>query len=238
VKKVDKEAMRGLLQAAGYQSMTERGLELYRPDFDGDKGDILVLDNELVFYRTTVKDVLVRKNPMIREMVNIFNMVKILNDADVAVSKGEATLERIRSECLKDLDFTYTENDIEAIAEEGRTAFVNEAADQLAEILDLFAEILSFEPPPVPIRLPDIKILGSVHKDVDGIAMYGPLLTYYRQENSLKFFDRHLAPDEMKRTQAYLDMVGGKQAATVEGRDVFGELKRRVMKKAPRQRNL
>lgn len=232
-KKIDKEAMRRLLGMAGYTSVTERELELYRLDFQADTDDILVLDNELSVYHTTVKDVLVRKNPMIREMVNIFNMVKILNDSDVAVSKGKATIERIHSECLAGLDLTYTEADIEEIAEEGRTAFESESADQLEGVLDLFAEILSLAPPPVPLRLPGIKILGRVHKDDEGVSMYGPVLTYYRQANSLKFFDYYLAPEEMKKPQVYLDMVGGKEAATLEGNKVFGELKRRVMKEAP-----
>ncbi len=233
VKRVDKDAMRELLQMAGYKSMTERDLEIYRRDFQADKDDMLVLDNELVVYHTTLKDVLVRKSPLIKEMVNIFNMVKILNDSDVAVSKGRSTIERIHSECLNDLDLTYTESDIEEIAEDGRTALKNETADQLEAVLDLFAEILSFEPPPVPIRLPGIKILGRVHRDGEGVIMYGPVLTFYRQENSLKFFDHHLAPEEMKKTQAYLDMVGGKVSATLEGGDIFGELKKRVMKEKP-----
>lgn len=232
-KKIDKEAMRALLQTAGYQATSARNMEIYQADPQSEKGDILVLDNELPLYRTTLNDVLLRKNPMIKEMVNIFNMKKILSDADVKLATGRQTLDRIHSECLAGLDLTYTEADIEEIAEDGRKAYENEAADQVMEVLELFAEILSFVPPPVPIRLPDMKILGRVNKDNDRVTMYGPVLTYYRQENSLKFFDAYLAPAEMKKTQVYLDMVGGKETAAFEGGEVFGELKNRVMKESP-----
>jgi len=37
----------------------------------------------------------------------------------------------------------------------------------------------------------------------------------------------------MKKTQVYLDMVGGKEAAMVEGSEVFDTLKNRVIKEAP-----
>ncbi|MDZ7832536.1 MAG: hypothetical protein U5L07_12355 [Desulfobacterales bacterium] len=232
-KKIDKEAMRTLLKTAGYQSTPARDMEIYRADPQAEKGDILVLDNELPLYHTTLKDVLLRKNPMIKEMVNIFNMKKILSDADVKVAKGGDTLDRIHAECLQDIDLTYTEADIQEIAADGRTACKNEASAQVEETLDLFAEILSFTPPPVPIRLPGMKILGRVHKDNGRVTMYGPVITYYPQENSLKFFDAYLAPAEMKKTQVYLDMVGGKETATVEGGEVFDALKNRVLKEAP-----
>ena len=232
-KKIDKAAMRKLLSMAGYQSLTERDMEIYRIHPEAEKGDILVLDNELPLYHTTLKDVLLRRNPFLKEMINIFNMFKILNDSDVKLAKGLETLEKIHSECLKELDLTYNETDIEEIAAEGRNALKKGAVDQVDEALDLFAEILSFTPPPVPIRLPGMKILGRAHRDNDRVTMYGPVLTYYLQENALKFFDYLLAPTEMKKAQVYLDMVGGKESATLEGSAVFDALKARVMKELP-----
>jgi len=232
-KKIDKAAMRKLLGMAGYQSLTERDMEIYRTDLDAEKGEILVLDNELPLYHTTLKDVLIRRNPLMKEMVNVFNMFKILNDSDVKLARGRETLEKIHSECLQDLDLTYTEADIEEIAADGRNALKREAGEQVDEVLDLFAEILSFTPPPVPIRLPGMKILGRVHRDNDRVTMYGPVLTYFKNENSLKFFDYLLAPTEMKKAQVYLDMVGGKETATCEGSAVFDALKARVMKESP-----
>ena len=208
-------------------------MEIYRIHPDAEKDDILVLDNELPLYHTTLKDVQLRRNPFLKEMVNVFNMFKILNDSDVKVDKGEETLGKIHSECLRDLDLTYTEADIEEIAADGRNALKREAVEQVDEVLDLFAEVLSFTPPPVPIRLPGMKILGRVHRDKDRVTMYGPVLTYYLQENELKFFDSLLASTEMKKAQVYLDMIGGKETATFAGSAVFDELKKRVMKESP-----
>ncbi|MBU2621632.1 MAG: hypothetical protein KKD92_04875, partial [Proteobacteria bacterium] len=84
-RKVDKETMRKMLEMSAYQTRKERDLELYIHDnADGIKR-ILVLDNELPLYNTTVDDVVLRKSPTLKEMLSIRNALKILNDADVIV---------------------------------------------------------------------------------------------------------------------------------------------------------
>jgi hypothetical protein len=80
------------------------------------KTRILVLDNDLTIYHTTVEDVVLRKSPTVKEMVSIRNAIKILNDKDVVISKKEASLKTIRDICIDQLDLHYTAADIDGIA--------------------------------------------------------------------------------------------------------------------------
>ena len=75
--KIDKDAMRRLLAMSPYEYRKVRDLDLYIREADGGKNKILVLDNELPIYLTTVDDVAMRKSPYIAEMVKIRNIIKI-----------------------------------------------------------------------------------------------------------------------------------------------------------------
>lgn len=232
-KKIDKTAMRSLLDTAGYQATSERGMDLYRQHPETEQDHILVLDNELAIYHTSLNDVLLRKNPNLKEMVNIFNMVKILNDKDVVVSKGSDSLSTIRAQCLADLDLSYTESDIREIADEGRKALLNENDGQVKEIMALFAEILSLTAPPIPVALPDLLILGRLQGDASDEFTYGPLILYDHGRHRLQYFDCRLDAREMKKPEAYLDMAGGKKRAMLEGGKVFDALAEQVLAEAP-----
>ena len=94
--KIDKDAMRSLLEMGPYQYQKERDLDLYIQKGDGERSRILVLDNELPIYETTVEDVLIRKSPYTKEMLSIRNIFKILNDSDVKLSRKEASLESVQ----------------------------------------------------------------------------------------------------------------------------------------------
>jgi hypothetical protein len=233
-RKIDEEAMRELLDAAGYHSSRRRGLELYQKQPGAEKDWILVLDNELALYHTRAADVLLRKNPTLKEMVNLFNMKKILNDSDVAVSKGIDTLSAVHSEALAPLDLTYSESDIREIAESGKKALSGENAAGVEEALELFAALLNLSPPPVRLSTPAIRALGKTGEGAGGSPAFGPILLYDRSHHLLRFFDRKLGPEEMRNPRRYLDMAGGREEADLEGGDVMDALAGRVMQETPR----
>ena len=72
--KVDKEAMRQLMEMSPYVHQKERDLDLYVEPISEEQKKILVLDSELPIYRTTIEDVTIRKSPLIKEMVKIRNI--------------------------------------------------------------------------------------------------------------------------------------------------------------------
>ncbi|MBE9544745.1 MAG: hypothetical protein IMF02_09660, partial [Proteobacteria bacterium] len=105
--KIDKDAMRSLLEMSPYRYQKERDLDLYIQGLNGELSRILVLDNELPIYETTVDDVLIRKSPYTKEMLSIKNIIKILKDSDVKLSRKKRSLESVQKECIDGLDLTY-----------------------------------------------------------------------------------------------------------------------------------
>ena len=103
-RKVDKAAMRQLLEMSPYTYRKERGLDLYLEDIESEKKKILVLDNDLAIYHTHIEDVALRKSPTVKEMISIRNAIKILSDSDVVTSKKEASVKTIQRECIEKLD--------------------------------------------------------------------------------------------------------------------------------------
>ena len=172
--KIDKDAMRSLLEMGPYQYQKERDLDLYIQKGDGERSRILVLDNELPIYETTVEDVLIRKSPYTKEMLSIRNIFKILNDSDVKLSRKEASLESVQKGCIAGLDLTYNPSDIEAIEKEGTDSLENGYFDGILESVSLFAELLGFQPPPGAFRIRHHESFGGVTEEKAGEFSYGP----------------------------------------------------------------
>lgn len=230
--KIDKTAMRNLLETAGYQGRTEREMELYARAFTDDKEKILVLDNELKMYHTTVADVLLRKNPYTREMINIRNIKKILNDHDVIVTQGQDTIRTIRKQCLKDLDLSYTADDIEAIYNDGIDALEQKKARQLIEVLDMFAELLQLAPPPKAARISDLTVYGRLHESETQRTAYGPIILYIRSAHHLTQFEQTLSASAMQKPDSYKELAYGDEAPALEDHAVLDDLKKQVLAQA------
>ena len=79
-RRIDKTIMRNLLEMTDYSYKRKRDLDLYIEDMDAEKTRILVLDNDLAIYHTSVYDVAMRKSPTEKEMMKPYNTVKILKD--------------------------------------------------------------------------------------------------------------------------------------------------------------
>lgn len=224
---IDKGAMRMLLQTAGYKSRTERETEMYARDFSKEKNEIIVLDNELKVYDTSVPDVLLRKNPITKEMISIRNIRKILNDHDVVISRGPDTVRKIRRRFLEGLDLTYTPEDINAIHADGVKAIERNDVAEIVETLDFFAEILGMSHPPLPARIPDLEVYGWETLEHDQAA-FGPVYIYLRSENSLRKFDLALTSLNMYKPDPYRDMAHGKEKPDLEDGAVFDDLREKV----------
>ncbi|MDQ1330574.1 MAG: hypothetical protein QG578_837, partial [Thermodesulfobacteriota bacterium] len=114
-RKIDKETMRKMIEMSRYKTQKERDLELFVEDTGNDKKKIHVLDNELPLYNTTVYDVVLRKSPTIKEMLNIRNALKFLNDADVFVCKNGDSVYFFRNVGIALLDLSFIVSDLQEI---------------------------------------------------------------------------------------------------------------------------
>lgn len=234
--RIDYQAMRELLKMGSYPQQRERDLELYMyPDRTTEPKEqlILVLDNELKLYRTNAEDVAMRKSPTVKEMVSIRNAIKILNDKDVVVSRKTDTLQRIQSELKADLDLSYSEDDIEAIARDGREAFSNKYAEGVIECLTLFAEILGFQEAPKAFQIPHCRIWGALRTPRVGEVLFGPLVMFNLMYNNLKYIKNEISSLDKDALKQYELIAKSEAQADIEGEYVFAALKQEVLTQKP-----
>lgn len=228
-KKLDRNAMLSLLEMRGFLSHRERDLDLYLEKKGSGPQRIMVLGNELAFFRTTVDDVAMRRSPTVKEMISIRNAVKILNDKDIVITKGADTLELIRQECLEMLDLSFDASDLDEIAQDGVASLKNSYSDGVVEALTLFAELLGYQDPPRALRMRHYHICGRTVSSGAGDDRFGPLVVYSLVENDLKLIDEQVSVSSRDEIQRVEGIIKGRSGASCNGPDVFEELKRRVM---------
>lgn len=228
-RKVDKQTMRSLLEMGSYQFIQERDLDLYILQEDADLKRILVLDNELAIYKTTVEDIVLRKSPIVKEMLNIRNIIKILNDKDVVVSKKEKSVKTIQEECIDMLDLSYDASDIEEIEKDGAAALERGDADGVIEALTLFAELLEYSPPPKAMKTGDHHVIGALSKGKNNEDLFGPIVMYSLTYNLLKLIEEQLSSLDKGKIELMHQIAIGKEKASKEGPGVFAYLKEKVV---------
>jgi len=230
-KKIDKETMRELLEMSPYKFRHERDLDLYIKKADNGIERILVLDNDLAIYKTTPEDVGMRKSPIIKEMLSIRNVIKILNDKDVVISKKEETLKTIQNELIEMIDLSFNKSDIEEIEKDGLDSLEKWDADGVLECLSLFAELLDYRSPPKAMKIINHFIIGSLTKKESGEVMFGPVVIYSTTNNYLKLIDEQIGSLDKAKIELMHNIAVGKEAAPFEGPLVFQYLKEAVFKR-------
>lgn len=230
-RKIDRDAMRGLLEMSPYQHQKARDLDLYVEETDQDQKKIFVLDNELPIYKTTIEDVAMRKSPLIKEMVKIRNIIKILKDSDVKLSRKEESVKAIQGDCIDQLDLSFNESDIDEIAKDGQASLERDYADGVIECLDLFAELLDYQPAPKAFRLSRHKIIGELTPKAGGEVLYGPMIIYSLIHGTLKLIEDQISSFDKIKIELIQQVAVGKEKAVVEGPNVIEYLKNTVLKK-------
>ncbi|UCH22217.1 MAG: hypothetical protein JSU83_02935 [Deltaproteobacteria bacterium] len=228
-RKINKESMKRLLEMSPYRYQRERDLDLFVQEVDSGRGKILVLDNELPIYDTTIDDVAMRKSPYIKEMVSIRNAIKILKDSDVKISTKEDSIKTIQKECIDILDLRFNESDIRKIEADGVKSLERDYADGVIECLSLFAELLGFVPPPKVFRLGHHKIIGASETKESGEVLYGPIVVYSLIENEIKLIDERSGSFDKGKIEHFQSIISGNQEAFKEGAEVFEYLRKAVI---------
>jgi len=223
--KIDKEAMRPLLEMGPYRYQKERDLDLYIEELEEAKSRILVLDNELPIYRTTVEDVTLRKSPYTKEMLSIGNIIKILRDSDVKISRREESVQIVQQACIDRLDLSYDASDIELIAKEGAASLENGYSEGILESLTLFAEMLDYRMPPKAFRIRHHDIFGAVTEISSAEILYGPAVILSRIDNSLKLIEEEISSLDQAKIVFFRQVALGRESPTIEGQEVFQWLK-------------
>lgn len=229
-RKVDRDAVRSLLEFGSFAFKRERDLDLFLMEPDADRGRILVLDNELAIYHTTIADVAMRKSPTIKEMISIRNAIKILNDSDVVVSKKEDSVKTIQKECISLLDLSFDKSDLDDIEKDSVVSLESGYAEGVVEALSLFAEILTYESPPKAFDSSHYKIFGKLNKKESGELVYGPMVIYSLIHNKLKLIDDPVGSFDKEKIEWVQEVAAGKESPAGEGPYVFQYLKETAVK--------
>jgi len=230
--KVDKETMRELLSLSPFVLEKRRDLDLYFRELEPGIGEILVLDNELPLYgKTTLDDVTLRKSPELKEMVSIRNVIKILNDSDVLMCKGRDSLRYVRERALDLLDLRFEERDIEEMINDGIKALARSDSGAVTETLDLFVELMGYEPVPAEVLVNDYIMFGSHHEAEDGRKTFGPIIMYNDRTNILRLIKRKVATDDPVAQDLIPGVALGEIEPDAEGYYVFQFLKEEALKK-------
>jgi hypothetical protein len=233
--KFDRDGMHQLLAMGPYRHQRERDLDLYVLEKGPHAGTILVLDNGLAIYRTSIEDVVLRKSPTVKEMVNITNAIKILSDKDVVLSRKAESVQSVVRVLNAELDLTYTPEDIAAIARAGRQALEGDDAGRVEQNLRLFAELLGLTTLPRPFRPANqwVQVWGRLQSPTPGGYVVAPVLVYNRIENILKLLPEPIDSRDSERMEVFRQVLDGDLDADVRGRRVFDWLEERVLAEKP-----
>jgi hypothetical protein len=227
---LDRETMVRLLETAGYQHMSRRDLDLYLPEGDSTRNEVLVLDNDLPRYHTSVEDVELRKSPVVKEMVNFRNIRKILVDSDVVVSKQADTVNHVRQLCLDRLDLTWQPSDIHEIAALGARSLDNGYEDGVMDSLRLFSELLGYTTPPKALRVAHHEMLGESTPREGPLQSYGPIVVFSRIDDALRLVDMRVRLSDREALETATAIATGKAPTATEGAAVFEWLEEKVLK--------
>jgi len=228
-KRIDRAVLGKLMAFFPWERRQERDLELYLESGVEGKTRILVLDNDMTIYNTTVEDVVLRKSPTVKEMVSIRNAIKILNDKDVVLCKKEASLAVIQKTCVGELDLDFSESDIAAIAAEGSASLENGYDEGVQESLMLLAELLEMVPAPKVFALKHHDIFGKVGQKPGGEMVLGPLVMYSRIHDTLTCLEGPLGSRDKERFDRLKAVAAGESDAAASGAAVFDMMKSKVL---------
>lgn len=219
--KFDKSAVRELLAFGGYAEVKERELSLFILEKGTDTNRMIVLDNGLGIYQTTLEDVLMRKSPTVKEMISIKNAMKILNDKDVLISKKADSLETVRTDVVGQLDLSFTPEDIEDLARDGKASLESNYSEGVLEILTLFTELLHYEKPPKALDVRHFYIRGKKSDK----AISGPAFSFDQINGKLIFIDETFDATKKSDPTRFKAIVTGDETPSAKGSEVFDLLK-------------
>ncbi|MBI5063880.1 MAG: hypothetical protein HZB87_10580 [Desulfatitalea sp.] len=227
--RIDREALRTLFQMSRYTARKERDLELYCQEMTQGGTFIIVLDNELKRYHTSIDDVVLRKSPTLKEMISIRNAIKILNDKDVVVSAKADTLQHLQDEIIASLDLSYSADDIEALAKDGGEALKNNYTDGIIEVLTLMAELLGWPPVPKALETAHCHAWGGQRTATAGATEVEPVIVFNLMHNRLKMIRNSVNTLDAAALRRFHQIAKGEEAAELEGDAVIAELKRLIL---------
>jgi hypothetical protein len=218
---VDKVLTQELLDMTDLEHKKFRDLHLYIRPLEGEIMEVLVFDNELPIYHTTVADVALRKSPRWQEMFSIRNIKKIMNHHDVLVSEGKESLKRLHTNALARLDLTYTRDDLALLLEDARSGQERGSIKEIQQSFDLFFELLDFESVSLGVLEQDLQIFARPKLNAGDVPSFEHLLLFNEENLSLGLKKGPFSPESDSDLAWVMQYVRGDETADLQGIGVF-----------------
>jgi hypothetical protein len=232
-KRLDKELTQELLEMTDLEPKKVRDLHLYVRPLEGEIMEVLVFDNELPIYHTTVYDVALRKSPEWKEMFSIKNIKKVMNDQDVIVTKGKESLKRMHANALALLDLSYTGDDLALLVEDARRGLEKKSLEQIQESLNLFFELLDFQPVSLGILEHDLQVFARPKTNGGAATTFENILLFNEENFTLGLKKGTLSPQSDLDLAWVMQYARGEEKADLEGAEVFEFLAALALKEKP-----
>jgi hypothetical protein len=233
---LDKELTKKLLAMTDFEHKKVRNLDLYIRPLEGEIMEVVVLDNELPIYHTTVEDATLRKSPYWQQMFSIRNVRKIMNDQDVIASKGKKSLKRLRANALVLLDLTYTRDDLDLLLEDARQGLEQESIERIQESLDVFVNLLDFQP--LSLDVLGARFQSFARPKVNGgvVASFEHLVLFNEENPWLGLKKGVFSPQSDSDLGWVMQYARGEATADLQDIHVFEFLAELAAVKAPAER--
>ena len=233
---LDKVLTQELLENTDLEHKKFRDLHLYIRPLEGEIMEVLVFDNELPIYHTTVADVGLRKSPYWQEMFSIRNIRKIMNDKDIIISKGKESLKRLHANALALLDLTYTRDDLTLLLEDARSGLERKSIGQIQESLDLFVDLLDFELLLLNVLELDLQVFARPGHKNGPVPAFEHLILFDEETLSLGLKKGAFSPENGFDLAWVMQYVRSEEPPDLTGIDVFKFLVELALEKAPAHR--
>ena len=220
-RRLDKDLTRKLIDMTDFEHMKTRDLHLYVRPSEEEIKEVLVFDNELPIYHTTVDDVALRKSPEWKEMFSIRNIKRVLNDQDVIVSKGKESLKRLYADALALLDLEYDRGDLELLVEDARQGLELKSPGQVQESFDLFFELLNFQPLSLGVLEEDLQIFARPTITRETAATFEHPIFFEKKNLLVGLKKGSFSPQSDSDVAWVIQYAQGKETADLEGSEVF-----------------
>lgn len=227
---VDKALTRELLDKTDFAYKKVRNLHLYIRPREGEIMEVLVLDNELPVYHTTLDDVALRKSPYWQQMFSVRNVKKIMNDQDIIVSKGKESLGRLHANAVALLDLAYSRDDLALLLEDARQGLERKSIAQLQESFDLFFELLGFQSVAFGVLEQDLMIFARQNHG-SGVTTFEDLVLFHEKTLTLALKKGAFSPQNDLDVAWIVQYAGGEKTADLQGVAVFEFLAELALKK-------
>ena len=230
-RRLDKRLTQVLIDMTDLEYKKVRDLHLYVRPFEGEIMEVLVFDNELPIYHTTVDDVALRKSPEWKEMFSIKNIKKVMNDQDVIVSKGKESLKRIYDSAVALLDLTYNRDDLALLVADARQALEQKSLVKLQESFDLFFELLDYQPVSLGILEHDLQIFARPKTNGGKATLFEDPIFFDEDSFALGLRKGTFSPQKDLDLAWVMQYAQGEKAGDLQGPEVFQFLADLAMEK-------